>query len=57
MSEDITTPLRISRDMAEAIDAYWHQERFPSRIAAIRELLAYALDRKLTDKSAKEKTR
>ena len=56
MSDDITTPLRISRDLAHLIETYWHQERLPSRAAAIRELLAYALDRKLADKPAKEKT-
>jgi Arc/MetJ-type ribon-helix-helix transcriptional regulator len=57
MSDDITTPLRLSRDMAVQIETYWHQERLPSRSAAIRELLAYALDRKLSDKPAKENTR
>jgi metal-responsive CopG/Arc/MetJ family transcriptional regulator len=58
MSDDITpTLLRIPRDMVKAIEVYWHQRQLPSRAAAIRELLAYALDRKLSDKPAKEQRR
>jgi hypothetical protein len=57
MSDDIiTSPLRISRALAEAIETYWHQERLPSKAAAIRELLAFALDQKL-DQPAKAKPR
>ena len=57
MNKDIIMPLRMPREMVEAVEIYWHQQRLPSRVAAIRELLAYALDAKLAGRSPKEKRR
>jgi metal-responsive CopG/Arc/MetJ family transcriptional regulator len=56
-STDVRTTLNLSDEMARAIDNYWHSEQLRSRNEAIRELLAYALDRKLADKPAKESRR
>jgi hypothetical protein len=44
-------------DLAEAVDNYRFDHRLNTRPDAIRELLAYALDRKLADKPAKESRR
>jgi metal-responsive CopG/Arc/MetJ family transcriptional regulator len=63
----LDTPVvaRMPEDLIDQIDAYWHEKKLKSRSIAIRELLAYALDRKLADlkqelgltKPAKEKAR
>ena len=53
---NITTVV-LPADLAEAVDNYRFDHRLNTRPDAIRELLAYALDRKLADKPAKEKTR
>jgi hypothetical protein len=55
-AEDRTT-LNLPAEIARAIDNYWHSEQLRSRNEAIRELLAYALDHKLTAKPAKESRR
>ena len=39
----VTLPLRISTDLAERIDEFWHTRRLVSRAAAIRELLEMGL--------------
>ena len=56
MSDEFSTTLRLPRDMAKDIETYWHRAQLPNRNAAIRELLAYALDAKLA-KPAKEQRR
>ena len=56
MTTDTRTTLNLPADMTRAIDNYWHSEQLRSRNEAIRELLAYALDAKLT-KPAKEQRR
>ena len=64
MTTDTRTTLNLPADMTRLIDAYWHTEQLRSRNAAIRELLAYALDAKrpasawgLPEKPAKEQRR
>jgi metal-responsive CopG/Arc/MetJ family transcriptional regulator len=54
---EVRTTVSLPADLAEAVDNYWHTQRLNTRPDAIRELLAYALDRKLADKPAKEKAR
>jgi metal-responsive CopG/Arc/MetJ family transcriptional regulator len=54
---EVRTTVLLPADLAEAVDNYWHTQRLNTRPDAIRELLAYALDRKAADKPAKEKTR
>jgi metal-responsive CopG/Arc/MetJ family transcriptional regulator len=56
MMTEVRTTLSLPAELAELIDDYWHTKRLSSRNEAIRELLAYALDRKL-GKPAKEKAR
>jgi hypothetical protein len=59
------TSLLLPPDLLTKLDDYWHEKRLETRNEAIRELLAYALDRKprsersvaVADKPAKEKTR
>ncbi len=46
MTTDTRTTLNLPADMTRLIDNYWHAEQLRSRNEAIRELLAYALDRK-----------
>lgn len=57
MNSEVRTTLNLPAEMAKAVDNYWHGEQLRSRNEAIRELLAYALDRKLSDKPAKEPRR
>jgi metal-responsive CopG/Arc/MetJ family transcriptional regulator len=62
---EVRTTLNLPAEMAKAVDNYWHGEQLRSRNEAIRELLAYALDRKacsersvaVSDKPAKEPRR
>jgi metal-responsive CopG/Arc/MetJ family transcriptional regulator len=56
MNTEVRTTLNLPAEMAKQVDDYWYGQRLRSRNEAIRELLAYALD-KLADKPAKEKTR
>jgi metal-responsive CopG/Arc/MetJ family transcriptional regulator len=57
--------LKVEDELYERIVEYWHEHRLSSRSEAIRELLAYALDRKacsersvaVSDKPAKEQRR
>jgi metal-responsive CopG/Arc/MetJ family transcriptional regulator len=53
---EVRTTVLLPADLAEAVDNYWHTQRLNTRPDAIRELLAYALDRK-GQPPAKEKTR
>jgi metal-responsive CopG/Arc/MetJ family transcriptional regulator len=48
----VTMPLRISAEMAERIDAYWHEHRIKNRAEAIRELLERGLKRDQPDEPA-----
>jgi len=58
MNTEIRTTLNLPAELAELVDDYWHTQRLSSRNEAIRELLAYALGRKLgAAKPAKEKAR
>jgi metal-responsive CopG/Arc/MetJ family transcriptional regulator len=57
MNTEVRTTLNLPAEMAKLIDDYWYGQRLRSRNEAIRELLAYALDRKLSDKPAKEQRR
>jgi metal-responsive CopG/Arc/MetJ family transcriptional regulator len=45
MDTFVTMPMRISADLAERIDEYWHTRRLTSRAVAIRELLERGLSR------------
>ena len=55
---EVRTTVILPADLAEAVDNYRFDHRLNTRPDAIRELLAYALDRKLgAAKPAKEKAR
>ena len=56
MNTEVRFTVNMPAELAELVDDYWHTKRLSSRNEAIRELLAYALDRKL-GKPAKEKAR
>jgi Arc/MetJ-type ribon-helix-helix transcriptional regulator len=45
MEAFVTMPLRIPAAMAERIDEHWHEHRFMSRAAAIRDILERGLSR------------
>jgi hypothetical protein len=45
MASEIIMTMRLPADLAEAILDYWHKQRLPSRSAAVRELLLYALEK------------
>ena len=57
MNTEVRHTVNMPAELAELVDSYWHTQRLNSRNEAIRELLAYALDRKLADKPAKESRR
>jgi metal-responsive CopG/Arc/MetJ family transcriptional regulator len=46
---EVRTTVLLPADLAEAVDNYRFDHRLNTRPDAIRELLAYALDRKLAD--------
>ncbi|HKW20950.1 MAG TPA: hypothetical protein VJO13_06215 [Ktedonobacterales bacterium] len=56
MTEEVRTNLILPPELVELVDDYWHTHRLSTRNAAIRELLAYALNAKLA-KPAKEQRR
>jgi hypothetical protein len=56
MSTETILTIRLSAELTEAIETYWHRERLPNRAAAIRELLAYATEQKV-GQPAKAKAR
>jgi metal-responsive CopG/Arc/MetJ family transcriptional regulator len=47
---EVRTTLNLPSELARLVDDYWHAQRLRSRNDAIRDLLAYALDRKRGDK-------
>jgi hypothetical protein len=52
---DVRIMLNLPAEIAVKVDDYWHTARLMSRQAAIRDLLAYALDRKFGDIQPTEK--
>ena len=46
MATEFRTSLLLPPDLLMKLDDYWHEKRLETRNEAIRELLAYALDRK-----------
>ena len=50
MDDYVMMPLRIPAELAERVDAYWHQQRLRSRATALRELLERGLSRHSPDR-------
>jgi metal-responsive CopG/Arc/MetJ family transcriptional regulator len=47
MNTEVRTTLNLPASLAKLVDDYWHTKRLNSRNEAIRELLAYAVDKLL----------